>query len=152
MKLFSFVLVAMVVAASALPVIKDLDLHDLLTDNANDISNHNLKASELEAGQALAKKTSKMMANIRLQQAAQESNAASAMQAAALAQKISEKKSLDKHVSPTGTTDLSLSVGEDYVRANPSINQYTFSSCYSNDAPNTGHCRPQIDSAQVSCC
>ena len=148
MKLFSFVLVAMVVAASALPVIKDLDLHDLLTDNTNDISNHNLKASELEAGQALAKKTSKMMANIRLQQAAQESNAASAMQAAALAQKISQ----DNLVSPASTTDLSLSVGSDYVRANAAINQYSFSSCHAGDAPGNGHCRPQIDSPQVSWC
>ena len=118
MKLFSFVLVAMVVAASALPVTKDLDLHDLLTDNTNDISN--LQASVLDAQQALTKQTSKTMANILLQQTAQESNAASAMQAATLAQKISH----DNHVSPTGTTDLSVSGGEVYTRANPGINQY----------------------------
>jgi len=35
-----------------------------------------------------------------------------------------------------------------FTRANPSINQYAFSGCYANDAPNSGHCRPQIDSAQ----
>ena len=35
-----------------------------------------------------------------------------------------------------------------FLRANPSINQYAFSGCYANDAPNSGHCRPQIDSAQ----
>jgi len=40
----------------------------------------------------------------------------------------------------------------EFLRANPSINQYAFSSCYSNDAPGSGHCRPQIDSVQVSCC
>ncbi len=35
-----------------------------------------------------------------------------------------------------------------YVRANPAIAQYAFSGCYANDAPNSGHCRPQIDSDQ----
>ncbi len=39
-----------------------------------------------------------------------------------------------------------------YMRANPSINQYAFSSCWSGDAPGSGHCRPQIDSPQVSLC
>ena len=39
-----------------------------------------------------------------------------------------------------------------YMRANPSINQYTFSSCHAGDAPGNGHCRPQIDSPQVSWC
>jgi hypothetical protein len=38
------------------------------------------------------------------------------------------------------------------LRANPSINQYTFSSCHGGDAPGSGHCRPQIDSPQVSWC
>ena len=38
------------------------------------------------------------------------------------------------------------------LRANPSISQYAFSSCHAGDAPGNGHCRPQIDSAQVSCC
>ena len=39
-----------------------------------------------------------------------------------------------------------------YMRANPSINHYAFSSCWSGDAPGSGHCRPQIDSPQVSLC
>jgi len=34
------------------------------------------------------------------------------------------------------------------LRANPSINQYAFSSCHAGDAPGNGHCRPQIDSPQ----
>ena len=38
------------------------------------------------------------------------------------------------------------------LRANPSLNQYTFSSCHGGDAPGNGHCRPQIDSPQVSWC
>ena len=39
-----------------------------------------------------------------------------------------------------------------FLRANPSINQYAFSSCHAGDAPGSGHCRPQIDSPQVSWC
>ena len=39
-----------------------------------------------------------------------------------------------------------------YMRANPSINPYAFSSCHGGDAPGNGHCRPQIDSPQVSWC
>ena len=39
-----------------------------------------------------------------------------------------------------------------FLRANPSINQYAFSSCHAGDAPGNGHCRPQIDSPQVSWC
>ncbi len=39
-----------------------------------------------------------------------------------------------------------------YMRANPSINHYAFSSCHGGDAPGNGHCRPQIDSPQVSWC
>ena len=35
------------------------------------------------------------------------------------------------------------------IRANPLISQYIFSSCWGGDAPNSGHCRPQIDSPQV---
>jgi hypothetical protein len=35
-----------------------------------------------------------------------------------------------------------------YLRVNPAIAQYAFSGCYGNDAPNSGHCRPQIDSDQ----
>jgi hypothetical protein len=35
-----------------------------------------------------------------------------------------------------------------FLRANPSINQYSFSSCHGGDAPGQGHCRPQIDSVQ----
>jgi hypothetical protein len=38
------------------------------------------------------------------------------------------------------------------LRANPSINQYSFSSCHGGDAPGQGHCRPQIDSPQVRFC
>jgi len=143
MKLLCIVLVALVVAASALPVSNDLDLPDLLTDDTNEISD--LQASVLVAQQASEKQTSEAMANILLQQTAQESDAASAMQAAALAQ--------DHLVSPTtGTTDLSLSVGNNFVRANAALNQYTFSSCHGGDAPGNGHCRPQIDSPQVSWC
>ena len=142
MKLLCIVLVALVVAASALPVSDDLDLPDLLTDDTNEISD--LQASVRVAQQASEKQTSEAMANILLQQTAQESDAASAMQAAAIAQ--------DNHVSPTGTTDLSLSVGNDFVRANAALNQYAFSSCHAGDAPGNGHCRPQIDSPQVSWC
>ena len=142
MKLLCIVLVALVVAASALPVSDDLDLPDLLTDDTNEISD--LQASVRVAQQASEKQTSEAMANILLQQTAQESDAASAMQAAAIAQ--------DNHVSPTGTTDLSLSVGNDFVRANAALSQYTFSSCHGGDAPGNGHCRPQIDSPQVSWC
>ena len=36
-----------------------------------------------------------------------------------------------------------------YLRFNPSITQYAFSSCHGGDAPSHGHCRPQIDSPQV---
>ena len=36
-----------------------------------------------------------------------------------------------------------------YFRANPLIDRYAFSSCWNGDAPNSGHCRPQIDSPQV---
>jgi len=36
-----------------------------------------------------------------------------------------------------------------FLRFNPSITQYAFSSCHGGDAPNSGHCRPQIDSPQV---
>ena len=36
-----------------------------------------------------------------------------------------------------------------YLRFNPSITQYAFSSCWAGDATGTGHCRPQIDSPQV---
>ena len=36
-----------------------------------------------------------------------------------------------------------------YLRFNPSISQYIFSSCHAGDAPGSGHCRPQIDSVQV---
>ena len=142
MRLLCFVLVALVVAASALPVSDDLDLPDLLTDNTNKMSD--LQASVLVTQQASEKQASEAMANILLQQTAQESDAASAMQAAAIAQ--------DNHVSPTGTTDLSLSVGNDFVRANAALNQYAFSSCHAGDAPGNGHCRPQIDSPQVSWC
>jgi len=39
-----------------------------------------------------------------------------------------------------------------YIRANPDISQYSFSSCWGGDAPGYGHCRPQIESPQVSCC
>ena len=39
-----------------------------------------------------------------------------------------------------------------YMRANAALNQYTFSSCHGGDAPGNGHCRPQIDSPQVSLC
>jgi hypothetical protein len=35
-----------------------------------------------------------------------------------------------------------------FSRANPSINQYSFSSCHAGDKPGSGHCRPQIDSDQ----
>jgi len=35
-----------------------------------------------------------------------------------------------------------------YFRANPQISQYAFHSCWDGDAPNSGHCRPQIDSPQ----
>ena len=143
MKLLCIVLVALVVAASALPVSDDLDLPDLLTDDTNEISD--LQASVRVAQQASEKQTSEAMANILLQQTAQESDAASAMQAAALPQ--------DNLVSPTtGTTDLSLSVGNGFQRANAALNQYAFSSCHAGDAPGNGHCRPQIDSPQVSWC
>ena len=142
MKLLCIVLVALVVAASALPVSDDLDLPDLLTDDTNEISD--LQASVLVAQKASEKQTSEAMANILLQQTAQESHAASAMQAAALAQ--------DNHVSPTGTTDLSLSVGNGFQRANAALSQYAFSSCWNGDASGSGHCRPQIDSPQVSWC
>ena len=52
------------------------------------------------------------------------------------------------------TTDQSSLVMDmpPYMRANPSINQYAFSSCHAGDAPGNGHCRPQIDSPQVSWC
>ena len=142
MKRLCFVLVALVVAASALPVSDDLDLPDLLTDNTNKMSD--LQASVLVTQQASEKQASEAMANILLQQTAHESDAASAMQAEALAQ--------NNHVSPTGSTDLSLSVGNNYVRANAALSQYTFSSCHGGDAPGNGHCRPQIDSPQVSWC
>jgi hypothetical protein len=142
MKLLCIVLVALVVAASALPVSDDLDLPDLLTDNTNEMSD--LQASVLVTQQASEKQASDVMANILLKQTAHESDAASAMRAAALAQ--------NNHVSPTGSTDLSLSVGSNYVRANAALSQYTFSSCHGGDSPGNGHCRPQIDSPQVSWC
>ena len=39
-----------------------------------------------------------------------------------------------------------------FLRANPDISQYSFSSCHAGDKPGSGHCRPQIDSPQVSFC
>jgi hypothetical protein len=39
-----------------------------------------------------------------------------------------------------------------YLRYNPSISQYAFSSCWGGDAVGHGHCRPQIDSPQVMAC
>ena len=53
--------------------------------------------------------------------------------------KTADQSSLDMDLPP-------------YMRASPSINQYTFSSCHGGDAPGNGHCRPQIDSPQVSWC
>ena len=39
-----------------------------------------------------------------------------------------------------------------YIRYNPSLSQYAFSSCHNGDAVGHGHCRPQIDSPQVMAC
>ena len=52
------------------------------------------------------------------------------------------------------TPDQTLLVAAEprYVRYNPSISQYAFSSCYNGNAAGTGHCRPQIDSVQVPFC
>jgi len=52
------------------------------------------------------------------------------------------------------TTDQTLLVAAQprYLRYNPSINQYAFSSCWSGDAPGSGHCRPMLDSPQVPFC
>ena len=86
------------------------------------------------------------MADILLQQTARESNAASAMQKALLSQSDDQ----DGDVTLDGSTEMSLEVGNGYVRANAALNQYSFSSCHAGDAPGTGHCRPQIDGPQVS--
>jgi hypothetical protein len=53
---------------------------------------------------------------------------------------------------PAAVYAQSIIVDNGYVRANPDISQYSFSSCYAGDPPGYGHCSPQIESPQVSCC
>ena len=143
MKLFSIIFIALVAVASALPVSDNLELSDLLTDDSNDISD--LQASVLDAQQASEHQASKAMASIFLHQ---NEHPMSQVMSKVLLQQNEQK--LSKAMA--ATNDLSLSVGNGYTRANADISQYSFSSCHAGDKPGSGHCRPQIDSPQVSFC
>jgi hypothetical protein len=157
MKLFSIIFIALVAVASALPVSDDLELPDLLTDDSNAVSD--LQASVLDAQRASEHQASKAMAAIVLHQ---NEHPMSKSMAKVLLQQNEQKssKAMAKvllHQSPekslfAPTNDVSLSVGNGYVRANADLSQYSFSSCHGGDAPGQGHCRPQIDSPQVRFC
>jgi len=104
-------------------------------------TNADVQEAILKAQAAAEQSQAVVQQSILIQQSVQQEAADQAMATAAATQAVSEQVA-------EPVADVSLAVGADYVRANPSINQYAFSGCYANDAPDSGHCRPQINSAQ----
>ena len=104
-------------------------------------TNADVQEAILKAQAAAEQSQAVVQQSILLQQSVQQEAADQAMATAAATQAVSEQVA-------EPVADVSLAVGNSYVRANPSINQYAFSGCYGNDAPDSGHCRPQINSAQ----
>jgi len=104
-------------------------------------TNADVQEAILKAQAAAEQSQAVVQQSILIQQSVQQEAADQAMATAAATQAVSEQVA-------EPVADVSLAVGNSYVRANPSINQYAFSGCYGNDAPDSGHCRPQINSAQ----